>query len=119
MKSNKGFGKYEVLTVIVLLLIVFCILSMNMFGGVSKQKIETMKNSAVNFSSSVTTNISSFHNTGKVYLQEVIDEKLIRDIKSPVGGGKCSSSESYVELIDGSPFVTLKCNLSSSSFFIT
>lgn len=110
MKSNKGFGKFEVLTIMVVLLIIFCILSMNLFGGVSKQKIETMKKSATSFTSSVTTNIDTFHNTEKVYLQEVIDEKLIRPIKSPVGGGKCSGADSYVELIDGMPYVTLNCN---------
>lgn len=110
MKSNKGFGKFEVLTIMVVLLIIFCILSMNLFGGVSKQKIETMKKSATSFTSSVTTNIDTFHNTEKVYLQEVIDEKLIRPIKSPVGGGECSGADSYVELIDGMPYVTLNCN---------
>lgn len=110
MKSNKGFGKFEVLTIMVVLLIIFCILSMNLFGGVSKQKIETMKKSATSFTTSVTTNIDTFHNTEKVYLQEVIDEELIRPIKSPVGGGKCSGADSYVELIDGMPYVTLNCN---------
>ena len=110
MKSNKGFGKFEVLTIMVVLLIIFCILSMNLFGGVSKQRIETMKKSATSFTSSVTTNIDTVHNTEKVYLQEVIDEELIRPIKSPVGGGKCSGADSYVELIDGMPYVTLNCN---------
>lgn len=110
MKNNRGFGKYEILTVIVLMLIIFCILSINMFGGVSKQKIETMKKSAISFTSAVTTNIDTFHYTEKVYLQEVIDEKLIKPIKSPVGGGKCSSADSYVELINGQPYVTLNCN---------
>ena len=110
MKSNKGFGKFEVLTIMVVLLIIFCILSMNLFGGVSKQRIETMKKSATSFTSSVTTNIDTFHNTEKVYLQEVIDEELISPIKSPVGGGKCSGADSYVELIDGMPYVTLNCN---------
>ena len=110
MKNNKGFGKYEILTVIVLMLIIFCILSVVMFGGVSKQKLETMKKSAVSFTSAVTTNIATFHNTETVYLQEVIDEKLIGPIKSPVGGGKCSGADSFVELIDGMPYVTLNCN---------
>ena len=110
MRNNKGFGKYEILTIMVLLLIVFCILSINMFGGVSKQKLETMKKSAISFTSSVTTNIATFHFTEKVYLQEVIDEKLISPIKSPVGGGKCSGADSFVELVDGQPYVTLNCN---------
>ena len=110
MKNNKGFGKFEILTVIVVLLIIFCILSISLFGGVSKQKLETMKKSSISFSGAVTTNISTFHNTETVYLQEVVDEKLIKPIKSPVGGGNCSGSESYVELIDGMPYVTLKCN---------
>lgn len=110
MKNNNGFGKFEVLTIIVLMLIVFCILSMNMFGGVSKQKLETMKKSSISFSSTITTNIATFHNTETVYLQEAIDEKLISPIKSPIGGGYCSAADSYVELIDGMPYVTLNCN---------
>ena len=65
MRNNKGFGRYEILTVIVLMLIIFCILSVVMFGGISKQKIETMKKNAITFNSAVTTNIASFHNTDK------------------------------------------------------
>lgn len=110
MKNNKGIGKYEILTVIVLLLLVFCILSMNLFGGVSIQKVETMKKSAVSFSSTVAANISSFHNTEYVYLQEVVDEGLMGPIKSTLGGGYCSSSESFVEIDNGMPYVTMKCN---------
>ena len=69
-----------------------------------------MKDSAISFSKIVTTNIASFHNTENVYLQEAIDEGLMGEIKSPVGRGNCSSSESIVQLIDGTPYVTLLCN---------
>lgn len=110
MRNNKGFGKFEVLTIIVLIMILGVILLCNVLGGVSKQKIETMKKSAISFSSTATTNMSSFHNSENVYLQEVIDEELMGPIKSPVGFGKCSNSESFVEMIDGMPYVTLNCN---------
>ena len=110
MISNRGFGKFEILTVIVLVLVIICVLSMTIFGGVSSQKLDTMKKSAIGFSSAVTTNISTFHNSENVYLQEIVDEKLLSPIKNPFGMGNCSGSESYVEIIDGEPFVTLKCN---------
>ncbi len=109
MKNNYGFGRFEVLTVIVLLLAIFAYLAYSVLGGTSPRKIDAMKDSAISFSKAVTVNNSSFHNTENVYLQEVIDEKLIKEIKSPVSMGNCSSSESVVQLIGGMPYVTLKC----------
>ena len=109
MKNNKGFGKFEVLTVIVLIMALSAFLLYVFLGGTTSKKIDAMKDSAISFSKVVTTNIASFHNTENVYLQEAIDEGLLKDIKSPVGGGNCSGSESLVQLIDGMPYVTLKC----------
>ena len=110
MINNKGFGKFEVLTVFVLVIAIFAFLMHSVLGGANGQKVSTMKDSAISFSKIVTTNIASFHNTENVYLQEAIDEGLIGEIKSPVGRGNCSSSESIVQLIDGIPYVTLLCN---------
>ena len=109
MKNNKGFGKFEVMTMITLLLVVFCILAYFLLHGASNQKVDTMKDNAISFSKVVTTNIASFHNTETVYLGEAIDEGLLKDIKSPFGGGNCSRSESFVHIQDGLPYVTLKC----------
>lgn len=110
MINNKGFGKFEVLTVFVLIIIVFVFLMHTILCGASEQKFVTMKDSAISFSKVVTTNIESFHNTNKVYLQEAIDEGLMIKIKSPVGQGNCSTSESSVQVVDGKPYVTLLCN---------
>ncbi len=108
MKSNHGFGRFEVLTVIVVLLGIFAYLGYKVVNG-SYHKYETMKDSAINFSKAVTVNFSSFHNSETVYLDEVVDEQLLKKIKSPVSSGYCSGSESVVELIDGMPYVTLRC----------
>lgn len=110
MKNNKGFGKFEVLTMIAVVLLIAAFLMYTTLGGVSKQKIKTMKNNAIKFSDVVNTNISSFHNTETVYLKEVIDEGILKKIKSPFSSGNCDETESKVEIIDGLPYVTLKCD---------
>ena len=109
MKNNYGFGKYEVLTVIVLLLAVVAFLAYSLLGGVSTQKLQTMRDNANNFSRTVANNMNSFHNTENVYLGEAVDEKILKEIKSPVGGGYCSLSESFVHFDNGMPYVTFKC----------
>jgi len=109
MKNNKGFGKFEVLTVIVLLLVVFAFIAYKFLGGASSQKLDTMKESAVSFSKAVTVNHNTFHNTENIYLGEVIDEQLIKPIKNPLGKGNCSESESVVHMRNGLPYVTLRC----------
>lgn len=110
MLNNKGYGKYEVLTIIVLLMGLFCYGSFKIVKRVELQKFDTMKDSAINFSKVTATNIASFHNTETVYLDEVIDENLISKIKSPFSSNYCDGSESKVEMIDGVPYVTLKCD---------
>ena len=109
MRNNKGFMKHELITVILILLVIFAFLFYLFLGGLSKQKVDTMKENAVTFSKTVVANIASFHNIDTVYLGEAIDEKLIEGIKSPVGGGDCSISESKVTFKDGNPLVTLRC----------
>lgn len=109
MKNSNGFGKFEVLTMIAILLIIFGLLSSIILGGTSSKKLDTMKNSAVSFSKTVSTNINSFHNLENVYLGEAIDEKIIKKIKNPTGSGYCSESESIVQIIEGDPYVTLRC----------
>ena len=109
MKNNNGFAKYEVLTVIVLLMLVGTFLLYGVIQQSPKEKIKTLKNDAIKFSNAVSTNNDTFHNTNLVYLGEVIDEKLLREMKNPVGKGNCSRSESFVEMVNGSVVVTLRC----------
>ena len=109
MRNNKGFGKFEVLTVIVLLMIVGSFLLYGVIKQSPEEGLKTMKNDAIKFSNAVATNNDTFHNTNFVYLGEVLDEKLISEIKNPVGKGNCSQSESFVEMINGTAVTTLRC----------
>lgn len=109
MKNNYGFGKFEILTVLVLMLVIFAGLMYFLLGGVSNQKIDTMKENALNFSKSATTNISSFHNVDVVYLQEAIDQEVFTSIRNPFGGGNCDPTQSRINYRDGKAYSTLKC----------
>lgn len=110
MKNNFGFMKYEVLTVMVLILALSSFLLYFIFKGNNSKKFDALMNDAIKFSNVVTTNISSFHNSNVVYLGEVMDEKLMSEIRSPFSSRYCDYGESKVELINGTPYVTLKCD---------
>ena len=112
MKNNKGFAKYELLTIICLILSITCILMGCILKGASNQKINTMKKDALSLVKTVTTNIDYFHNTDVVYLSEVVDEQLLPDngIKSPFSKKLCNNTESKVEMVKGIPYVTLLCD---------
>ena len=109
MKNNKGFGKYEVMTMIVILLIVFAFIFYLVIQGAEKQKFTTMKENALNFAKTVATNTSSFHYIDVVYLDEVIEEGFSKNIHNPFGGGECDITQSRVDTKDGQTYATLKC----------
>ena len=109
MKNNKGFARYELVTVIVLLLVVFAYLMNCVLGGASSTKIQAMKESALNFSKAVSINVSNFNNFEVVYLKEAYEEKVLETLKNPFGSGNCDESESKIVFVDGQPHVTLKC----------
>lgn len=108
--NNKGFGKFEILTIVVFVFAILAYLLYLTLNGADSQKFTTMRENAVRLANTVTTNSYSFHNTEVVYLQEVIDEKILDKIKSPFSSNNCDASESKVEVIDGQPHVTLKCD---------
>ena len=112
MKNSQGFAKYELLTIICLILSITCILMGCILKGASNQKINMMKKDALSFMKTVTTNINSFHNTDVVYLSEVVDEELLpkEGIKSPFSKKSCNITESKVEIVNGKSFVTLRCD---------
>lgn len=110
MKNNKGMGKFEVLTMIVLIMAIIAYILWYFINGSNGQKFNTMKKNAVNLSKTVSTNINSFHNTENVYLGEAINEGLIPVIKSPFSGKDCSISESKVVMENDMPVVTLRCD---------
>lgn len=108
--KNKGFGKFEVLTMIVLLLGISAFLMYTILGGANSQKLSSLKDNALNFGKTVATNFASFLNTNNVYLNDVISEGLLKNIKSPFSSGYCDERESKVEIIDGKAYATLKCD---------
>ena len=109
MLNKNGFGKFEIMTVLVLLMGVGSFLAYLTLKGADNQKFVTMKNSAVSFANAVTTNIASFHYVNVVYLEEAVDEKVFPNIKNPFGKGACDSTQSRVDTVDGQTYATLKC----------
>lgn len=110
MRNNKGFGRTEVMIILVLALVLFAGGAYMILGGANNQKFTTMKENGWNFSKTVATNISSFHYSQTVYLDEAMDEGLFKkDMKNPFGKGNCDGSESRIDTIDGKPYVTFKC----------
>lgn len=107
MRNNEK--KIEKKLWIIIVLILCMILGFIFFKSLSKIKLQIMKKDAIYFSRVVSMNLSTFHSSENVYLGEVIDEKLIKRIKNPLGEGYCSSSESSVEVVDNKYYVTLKC----------
>lgn len=110
MRNNKGFGKFEVLTVIVVLLAVFAYLGYTLTKQPMSKKLETMKNNAITFSRIVMNNANSFHSDKTVYLDEVYDEELSKKIRNPFGEGYCSASESKTEYDENTYYVTFQCD---------
>ena len=53
MKNNKGFAKFEVITIVLILLVVFAFLFYMILNGASGQKFTTMKENANSFSKAV------------------------------------------------------------------
>lgn len=106
--NNKGFGKFEVLTVMVLLMVVIAFLLYKTLGGVSSQKLTTFRDNALTFGKTLRSDSTSFNNLDNVYLAEALESGIITSMKSPVGG-KCDETESKYFMNEGEPYVTLKC----------
>lgn len=110
MTNNKGFIKFEVLTIFVLVIGVVAGGLYFILGSTNKQKYDTFKDNAISFGKTVSTNNNSFHNLENVYLDEVLDENLLKNnIKNPFAAGYCDGGESKVVLKNGKSYVTLKC----------
>lgn len=109
MTNNKGFMKFEVLTMIFIFIVAVCGGGYFILKGAHGQKINIMSSNGLRLSEVVVANISSFKNLNLVYLDEVIKEKLIDNIKNPFGGGNCDVTESRVDMVGGDPYTTLKC----------
>ncbi len=109
MKNNKGFGRFEVMTLILLMIVVLAGGFYMILNGANKQRMITMRDNASNFSKMVVTNNASFRNTNVVYLEEAIDGKYSSKIKNPLGSGYCDPTQSRVNIINGEAYTTLRC----------
>ncbi len=105
--NNKGFGKFEVLTMIVLLIVISAILLVMILKGANNQKLNVLSTNARNFADKV---ISDNNGSGTYYLKDAIDEGLYDSIKSPFSTNDCDIYESKVEFKDNKKYVTLKCD---------
>ena len=109
MKNNKGFGTKEAAVLILALLFIFAGLFMSVMKGASKQKVITYGENALTFQKTAVGNQATFKNPELIYLQEVIEENFMKDIKNALGPGNCSREESKVETRDGRVYTTLRC----------
>lgn len=109
MMNNKGFMRFEVVTILLICIVAFCGGAYFIIQKVNEQKISTMSSNGLKLSEVVVANIASFRNLNTVYLDEVIYEDLMDNIKNPFGGGNCDTTQSKVDLVEGRPFTTLKC----------
>ena len=109
MKNKRSFKLFEVIVVILLLMFVGSFFLNSILNNQKNIKFVSFKKDINRFYQVVSSNIASFHNNQFVYLQEVIDEEFLKEIKNPIQRGSCDSSESKVEYIDYHPFVSLKC----------
>ena len=108
--NNKGIGKFELLTLILIGMIVFCLVMWYFIGVANRERYNTLRKSAASMAQTLSTNINSFHNTDVAYLGEGIREGFISNISSPFSGKNCSISESKVVMKNAKAHVTLRCD---------
>ncbi len=111
MMNNKGFAKYEVLTMVAVLIILFAIGFNFIINSANTQKFKTMRSSAQSFANTVAGDTDGFDvYFNEHYLSEVLDNKMLKAVKSPFSGKSCDVDESKVFVLDGKRLVTLKCD---------
>lgn len=104
--NKKGFAKFEVLTMLVLIIVVLALLLSAVLKMATNQKLNVMVTNAKNFSSNV---ILESENT-VYYLRDAIKDELYDNIKSPFSSNNCDIDESKIEMKDNRKYVTLKCD---------
>ena len=109
--NNKGVGKFEVLTIFVLVIGIIAFLMWTVLNGSDAKKFDNFKSNAIQLNKAVYTNIDSFNNPKMVYLEDVIDQQFLKKMKSPFSSEMCDFTESKVETEgDNRRFTTLKCD---------
>ena len=107
MKNNRAFAKFEVLTIIVLLLVIVTILMLTILNSLKNQRINAMISSARQFSNSVI--VDNIENS-TYYLRDAINDELFDNIRSPFSSGNCDVDESKVDYVNSQKYVTFKCD---------
>lgn len=109
MMNNKGFMRFETVTVLLLIIVAFCGGAFFIIKKADEQRFNVMSSSGKRLSEVVLINIDSFKNINLIYLEEVIKEQFLGNIKNPFAEGNCDITESRVDMIDGVPYTTLRC----------
>ena len=115
VKNKKGFSAFEILVVLVLYAVIFCVVSCLVFKTTKKMKFKNLKYDAVAFDYNVKTYLTnsevSIGDKGKVYLRDLVNYDSSYNIVSPFDeSNTCSLINSYVEKEDNKTLVTLECD---------
>ena len=110
MRNNKGIGKFEVLTMMVIGIVVVALVLWYFIGVAGRERYTTMRKSVFTFKQAVIGNMDEFNNEGVAYLGEAITGGFISAIKSPFSSKYCSPSESKVVMENNRARVTLRCD---------
>ena len=101
----------ELITVLLLIISALAFFMYTITNNQMKAKYTSLKNNAITFSNAVSTNIYNFSNEKMVFLDEVVNEEYISNIKSPFSSGYCDGKTSFVQTDDnGGRHVTLTCD---------
>ncbi len=105
--NKKGYAKFEVLTVLVLLVVISAVLLTMILKAVNNQKINMMITNAKNFSNRV---IAEEMTGNSYYLKDAIKDEIYDEIRSPFSSNNCDENESKIEFSGANRYVTLKCD---------
>ncbi|MBO5138985.1 MAG: hypothetical protein J6B89_05065 [Bacilli bacterium] len=109
MQNNKGFMRYEVLSILLFSLIFFSIVLSLVSQHSLNEKFHVMKYNALVFATNgVSYQYESALDTS--YLVQLVDASLFKEIKNPFSGSKyCNQYESKIEIRNTKKYVTLQC----------
>ena len=110
MMNNKGLGRFETLTVIVVVIGIIAFLLYCTLGAADSRNFPKLRADAAYFNKTVFSNLDSFINQDFVTLGEAIDQKLVDDFKSPFSRNKCDKGETFVITKERERYVTIKCD---------
>ena len=110
MINNKGFGKFETLTVIVVIMGIIAFLLYCTLNAADSRNFPKLRTDAAYFNKIVFSNLDSFINQDFVTLGETVDQNLVDEFKSPFSKGKCDRGESFVITRERERYVTIKCD---------